>query len=209
MIIKQDIGNRPTKASIEKFTDAFGDDYLSFWANGTFNIVLNTTLFTDPSGAEELYRDQLSWLEERLKYAQAKQARCIFVFGHHPWFLYHDDEDIEDLKGESPYPVEWGSRDGGFPDRYFAVPKSFRTGIMRLFRQYKVRASFSGHFHQNLVSKSSFGMDMIITSSLSMVFESTGKPKDFNEPNTRGVRIVDVEEGNSFAHCFVSIKDNC
>ena len=33
-----DVGNRPTKASIEHWTSSFGDDFLSFWANGTFNV---------------------------------------------------------------------------------------------------------------------------------------------------------------------------
>ena len=33
-----DVGNRPNKASIEHWTSSFGDDFLSFWANGTFNV---------------------------------------------------------------------------------------------------------------------------------------------------------------------------
>jgi hypothetical protein len=205
-----DVGNRPTKASIERFTNAFGDDYLAFWANGTYNIVLNTNIFSNPSGAQDLYRNQLAWLEERLKYAQQKEARQIFVFGHHPWFLYHEDEEADGMKGACAFPVEWegtglgGGKKGGFPDGYFHVPKERREFVMALFKEYKVTAAFSGHFHQNLVSKSSFGMDMIITSSLSMVFGSTGKPKSFKEPDARGFRIVEVGDGNDFNHRFVS-----
>jgi hypothetical protein len=204
-----DIGNRPTRASIEKFTNAFGDDYLAFWANGTYNIVLNTNLFSNPSGAEDMYKDQFHWLEERLKYARAKEAGNIFVFGHHPWFLFNEEEKEEDMNGISPYPVEWGPRDprgGGFPDSYFVVPKYFRKPVMDLFEEYKVSAAFAGHFHQNLVSKASFGMDMIITSSLSMVFESTGKPKDCRELNTRGFRVVKVADGGNFSHRFIDLQ---
>ena len=54
-----------------------------------------------------------------------------------------------------------------------------------------VNAAFSGHFHQNVVSKADFGMDMIITAPLSIVLESSGKPKQ-EEVNGRGIRIVEV-----------------
>lgn len=205
-----DVGNRPTRATVQRFRTAFGDDYLAWWANGTYNIVLNTSLFSDPSGATDLYEEQLNWLGDRLHYAAEAQAGNIFVFGHHPWFLYQDDEVTEDLKGESPYPVEWGTREHGFADSYFHIPLQYRRKVMDLFKEYGVSAAFAGHFHQNLVSRSSFGMEMIVTSSLSMVFRSTGIPEGFDEPNTRGLRIVSVQsngEGGrgSFSHSFLSI----
>ena len=90
-----DVGNRPNQTSISRFTKTFGDDYLSFWCNKTFNIVLNTNLFSDPSDAEDLLRDQIIWLEQQLKYSTENDASHIFCFGHHPWFLY--DEEEEDL----------------------------------------------------------------------------------------------------------------
>jgi 3',5'-cyclic AMP phosphodiesterase CpdA len=208
-----DVGNRPDHASIQRFTAQFGDDYLAFWAEDTYNIVLNTSLFNDPTTAQELYREQLEWLETRLVYASDHSASHIFVFGHHPWFLYRDDETAEDLDGlESPYPTEWGTREEGFPDSYFHIPIEYRTRVMELFRQHKVSAAFSGHFHQNLVSKSSFGMDMIVTSSLSLVFDSTGKPAELDEPNTRGIRVVNVPGSGdndsgprTFQHKFISL----
>lgn len=214
-----DIGNRPTPASIEKFRDAFGDEYLAFWVNGTYNIVLNNVLFTNPDGAEKIFIQQLDWLEERLEYANRHQAAQIFVFAHHPWFLYHDEEDHEDFAPDvgSSFPSEWndgsGKFDGAvFPDEYFTVPKKYRKIAMDLFREYHVAACFSGHFHQNLVSKSSFGMDMIVTGPLSMVFNSKGKPNQ-PEANGRGFRVVEVSVntdnrtlGNGhFVHHFESI----
>jgi hypothetical protein len=198
-----DLGNRPTKTSIERFKSAFGDDYLAFWTNGSYNIVLNSVLFSNPEGAMDMYDEQLAWLEDRLIYATNHFANHIFVFGHHPWFLYSEDEEPEDLTGGSPYPVEWGNSEQVFPDTYFSVPKNTRQVAMRLFRNYGVSACFSGHFHQNLISESSFGMQMIITAPLSMVFESTGKPKKQKEiePNGRGIRVVTVFN-NHFTHHF-------
>ncbi|GKY99944.1 hypothetical protein MPSEU_000948000 [Mayamaea pseudoterrestris] len=168
-----DVGNRPTKTTIERFVNAFGDDYLAFWVKRTYNIVLNTSLFWDPTGAESLYREQLAWLEDRLASVSKQQPSHIFVFGHHPWFLYDEHETAKDLTGISPRPSEWEGE---------------------------------GHFHQNLVSRSSFDMDMIVTSSLSLTFHSSGIPSDFDEPkDSRGMRIVRVRGDGTFDHNFVSL----
>jgi 3',5'-cyclic AMP phosphodiesterase CpdA len=201
-----DIGNRPTKASIDSFKSSFGDDYLAFWSSGhCYNIVLNTTLISDPSGAEDMYNAQLEWLEGRLKYARDRQAKPLFVFGHHPWFLYDENEDADEMKGFSPF------EDLRFPDSYFIIPKERRSTFMDLFRQYQVDAYFGGHFHQNHVAESSFGMKLIITSSLSVVFESNGKPSGgdstVREPSTRGMRVVKVAENGAFQHEFVSLPE--
>lgn len=197
-----DVGNRPTRATIDSFTSWFGDDYLAFWARRSYNIVLNSSLFSDSSGAPDLYEAQFQWLRERLVYARTRHATSILVFGHHPWFLYDENEEAADMTGSSPFKGDL------VPDSYFHITKAIRQPILELFREYNVTAAFAGHFHQNLVSKTSFGMDMIITSSLSVVFESTGRPKGFKEPNVRGIRIVDVNNDNgSFGHRFVSLPE--
>jgi 3',5'-cyclic AMP phosphodiesterase CpdA len=172
--------------------------------------VLNTCLFSDPTGAKDLYKEQLVWLEDRLSYAASKEATLIFVFGHHPWFLYDEKETKEEMKGEIPVPIEWGEGGTGFPDYYFPIPLQYRQGVLALFKQYRVSAAFSGHFHQNLTSKTSFGMPMIITGPLSLIFKSSGVPADYDEPNTRGIRIVRVSPGppgrpGEFDHHFVSL----
>ncbi|KAG7348798.1 calcineurin-like phosphoesterase [Nitzschia inconspicua] len=205
-----DIGNRPTKESIDSFQQHFGDDYFSFWSTKhSYNIVINSTLFSNPSGAPDLYQQQFQWLEEQLRYARSQNqttttttTTSIFVFGHHPWFLYTETEDADSMTGVSPY-KQWT-----FPDHYFHIPKERRMPVMDLFRKYGVTAAFSGHFHQNMVSESSFGMKMIVTSSLSDVMNSTGKPNDLDELNTRGLRIVTVNDTDgSFRHKFVSLPE--
>jgi hypothetical protein len=186
-----DVGNRPTPRSISRFRDAFGDEYLAFWTNGSYNIVLNNVLYVDPSGAEDMFNTQHQWLENCLQYANDEHATNIFVFAHHPWFLYDEFENPADLLGYSPYPDEWQPNDGTFPDSYFSMNLVHREKALELFRRYNVTACFSGHFHQNLISKTSWGMDMIITSSLSVVFDSTGKNKHNNRMSTKdGFDIV-------------------
>ena len=229
-----DVGNKPTARSMELYRKEFGDDYLAFWSSPKiYNIFLNTTLFSDPSGdetTEQMSRDQFRWLEERLRSvrmaapnqnqlvasqpATTKDDATIFVFGHHPWFLYDEDEDPETMTGS----CEWKSTI--IPDSYFVIPKETRRLVLQLFREYRVAASFSGHFHQNLVSETSFGMKMIVTGPLSAMLESSGKKKlredadkrggdiaklTIDEPDTLGLRLVEVSEDGSFRHEYISI----
>jgi serine/threonine-protein phosphatase CPPED1 len=206
-----DVGNRPTRTSIQRFNQSFGDDRLAFWAKGRcYNIVLNTSLFNDPTGALDLYQEQLEWLEERFQYAVDNEATHIFVFGHHPWFLYREDEDetAGDLPGVSIVADDNHDKSGQIvaDDAYFVIPLQRRRQVLDMFQKYKVTAAFAGHFHQNLVTKTSFGMEMITTSALSVVLQSNGIPKDFNEPKTRGLRRVNVKaQKGKFDHQFISL----
>ncbi|KAL7545730.1 hypothetical protein ACHAWF_009086 [Thalassiosira exigua] len=72
---------------------------------------------------------------------------------------------------------------------------------MELFKTYNVTACFSGHFHQNVVTESSWGMPMIVTGPLSMNLNSEIANELSNgEPNGIGMRIVDVGERGEFSH---------
>jgi len=193
-----DVGNRPTRKSIDRFKAAFGDEYLAYWTNGTYNIVMNNVLFNDPTGAPDLFEEQIEWLEDRLKYANQHCANQIFVFAHHPWFLYNEHENQLTMQGKSILPEAWGEGDIG--DGYFSIPREYRKIALDLFKKYHVSASFSGHFHQNVVSKTDWGMDMIITGPLSVTLESDGKPEQ-KDKNGNGIRIVEVQ-GKGFEHYF-------
>jgi hypothetical protein len=152
--------------------------------------VINTSLFSDPSDALDLHQEHLVWIEQRLHYARHLcVAQQIFVFGHHPWFLYDEDEQPSTMSGASYI----ANQDQWIPDSYFHIPLQYRRKILDLFHQYNVTAAFAGHFHQNLVSRTNHGMHMIITSSLSMILESTGKSTlSVAEPSSRGIRVVHV-----------------
>lgn len=199
-----DVGNRPTAESIQKWTSAFGSDYLAFWINGTYNIGMNNCIFNDPSGAMHLYEEQLAWLEERLEYASARKASQIFVYSHYPWFITHEDEEDATMSSASTPPTGWGAEGSKFPDYYFNIPVEYRKVVLNLFRKYNVKACFSGHFHQNVVNKTSWGMDMIITGPLSMMLHSTSQAIA-NEQQTIGMRVVDVDK-DSFQHEFIPLE---
>jgi len=202
-----DVGNKPTAASINKWTSAFGNDYLAFWVNGTYNIGLNNCLFADPSLARDLYDEQLKWLEERLEYASARKASQIFVYSHYPWFIKDENEEPLTMDSVSLPPDGWGGKDKEFLNSYFNIPIENRKKVLSLFETHNVTACFSGHFHQNVVSKTSWGMPMIITGPLSMMLKSTSELSTVEEEQNVGFRIVDVKE-SSFNHNFISLNNN-
>jgi serine/threonine-protein phosphatase CPPED1 len=199
-----DVGNRPTIRSIQQYTNQFGSDYLSFYANPiSFFIVLNSSLFNDNSASMQQYNDQLVWLQEQLHNARVNHTttKYIFILAHHPLFLYDPDEEYNDLIDGISVCGEDRVSDG-----YFPLPKPQRQILLDLFEQYNVTAYFAGHFHQNMIAKTKFNMEMIITGSVSsVVLQTTGKAKFHTEPKTLGYRIVSVDP-DTYHHTFVSLE---
>jgi len=104
-----------------------------------------------------------------------------------------------------------GAEGTAFADFYFHIPIERRRIALDLFKKYNVTACFSGHFHQNLSAKTSWGMDMIVTGPLSMILKSTSKDKyteeekKGEEPDLCGFRIVDVDTSGKFKHKFETL----
>jgi len=176
-----DVGNRPNAVTIEEYKREFGDDYLAFWAGGCRCIVLNSNLHNDPRDAMELYHQQHRWLLQQLEQARRRGAAHVLLFSHHPWFLRHENEGEEDLgtwtlTTPSGYVVK-------LPNTYFHIPKQYRQPVLAAAKKARVRAAFAGHWHQNAVLKTSFGMEMVITSAV-------GGQSDAGEGS--GFRLVKV-----------------
>jgi serine/threonine-protein phosphatase CPPED1 len=122
-----DVGNRPTPASLAAYRKEFGDDRFSFWAGGVCCIVLNSSLYSDPSAAPEEQERQHAWLRDELAAARRAGPKHLLVFQHHPWFLAKPDD----------------------PDQYFTIPRVRRGPALELLREAGVRAVFAGHYHRN------------------------------------------------------------
>jgi predicted phosphodiesterase len=135
-----DIGNRPTPKSIAIYKQNFGDDYFAFWVGGVCNVVLNSSVLKDPSGAPEILDAQHEWLDLQLAAARKAEAKHIFVFQHHPLFLTQPDE----------------------ADQYFNIPLVRRAPLVKKLQQADVRAVFAGHYHRNSHGQAG-AMEMITT----------------------------------------------
>lgn len=115
-----DIGNTPSRETIDDYCQNWGDDYFSFWVGGVFFLVLNSQLYFDSSKCPELRQAQDAWLDEQLAVAAKQKCKHIIVFQHIPLFLSQPDED----------------------DDYFNLEKSVRQEIMEKFHKAGIFSNF-------------------------------------------------------------------
>jgi hypothetical protein len=204
-----EVGNRPSAEAIDNFKSKFGDDYFSFWCKGCLCLCLNTNLYNDSSLAPLLLAEQHEWLKQQFHTHCCGQSRPpprkVFLFGHHPWFLFSETETHENLTGKNVCPS--GMADDYIPDSYFPIGLQARTPVLDLCRQYKVDACFAGHYHQNLVSRTSWGMPMVTTAGIcNWAIQSSEKDMSqaCNQTPGSGVRLVTVDDSleGGFKHCY-------
>eukprot|EP00956_Cyclotella_meneghiniana_P001024 scaffold1229_cov49-Cyclotella_meneghiniana.AAC.2 len=207
-------------------------DFKRVWAGLDSDIAL-ISVSTAEIASNFNVSSHLQWMEDRLAYAVANNATHIFVYGHFPWFLKHEEEADDYLTSYSLAPDGWGPNceltkqlsllckwhpphtcvsffhitASKFADSYFTVPYEQRKLAMALFKKYNVTACFSGHFHQNVVAQSSWGMPMIVTGPLSMTLQSEISHELSSETNGIGMRIVDVGEKGEFTHKWTLLDE--
>lgn len=125
-------GNHDVSSSehLAYFRKNIGPDWYSFYNNGSYGIVLNTTIIVNqPDGAEA--QKQLAWLKSELAKAADRNPAHIFVFMHHPIFLNDPNEE----------------------DSYYNFSPEQRKIYLSLFSKYNVTAVFTGHLHSNSLSR--------------------------------------------------------
>jgi len=135
-----DIGNQPSASSLADYRKNFGADYYSFKSGNLFGIVLNSSLFKDPTLVEDKAAKQDQWLKKTLKEAKEKKFTNIVVFQHIPFFLTEPNEK----------------------DGYFNIPLERRMKYLELFDKYGVKYIFAGHLHKNSVGNYK-GIEMVTT----------------------------------------------
>jgi len=122
-----DVGNKPDRDSLAAYRRRFGDDTFGFWVGGVRGLVLDSTLYHDPSAAPEDQKKQEAWFEQELAAAKKSKPRHLLVFQHHPWFLQGPEDK----------------------DGYYTIPQVRRTPALALMKEAGVRAVFAGHYHGN------------------------------------------------------------
>src|SRR5687767_13082700 len=122
-----DVENEPTPQSLASYTKIFGPDRYTFRHRGLVGIVLNSSVIHSPNKTPDQLAEQERWLRAELSRANAKNARHIVVFQHHPWFINSATE----------------------ADQYFNIPIARRAAYMAMFREFGVRYLFCGHYHRN------------------------------------------------------------
>lgn len=119
----------PTPHSIDKYREAFGRDYYGFDYGDVRFLVLNTVVVDSPQLVPTELEDQMTFLDEEIDSAVARQQRVV-LFGHHPLFLHHPDE----------------------ADTYWNLPRQRRRRLLDLVRRGVVSHAFAGHWHRNSIA---------------------------------------------------------
>jgi len=122
-----DVGNSPTRASLESYRKLFGPDNYAFQKNDCCFIAINSSVCSDPSAVPEEWEYLIEFLETELSKASDNGSLYKIIFLHHPLFLETADE----------------------ADNYFAIPSPRRQQIIDMLDRFKVSAVFSGHLHRN------------------------------------------------------------
>ena len=155
-----DLGNTPDAAALATYRRHFGDDYFGFWAGGVRGLVINSTLYSDPSKSPQEQEAQEAWFARQLQEARQQSARHLLVFQHHSWFLTGADDK----------------------DGYFTIPQARRKPALALMKDAGVRACFAGHYHGNAAGRDG-DLEMITTGPL-------GKPLRKDPSGLRIVEVL-------------------
>lgn len=135
-----DVGNTPDAAGLAAYRKRFGDDYFGFWAGGVRCLVINSTLYHDPSKSPDEQKQQEAWFARELADARKTKPRHLLVFQHHAWFLKGPEDK----------------------DGYFTIPQARRNPALALMKDAGVRAVFAGHYHGNAAGRDG-ELEMITT----------------------------------------------
>jgi 3',5'-cyclic AMP phosphodiesterase CpdA len=176
-----DVGNRPTPASLARYSADFGDDFFSFRVRGVACIVANSNLWNLELDSP-LVQQQFAWLEAELARARDTHAQHTLLFCHHPIFLEAVDEPDQSDHFGFTYFVENGVTHA-LANSYFHVPSAARHRLVDLLTRYGCKLVFTGHWHRNadiLCPKS--GVRVVVTTAV-------GKQLASDEP---GFRVVSV-----------------
>ncbi|WP_018612588.1 metallophosphoesterase [Segetibacter koreensis] len=122
-----DEGNTPSASSLTDYRKNFGADFYSFKYENLYAIILNSSLFFDPSLVPEESVKQDAWLRSTLKKWSKMKNTNIVVFEHIPWFVNQPNEE----------------------DGYFNIPSKRRKQYIDLLNKYGVKYVFAGHLHKN------------------------------------------------------------
>ncbi|CAL8134212.1 unnamed protein product [Orchesella dallaii] len=134
-----DIGDTPTKETLQVYKRQFGQDYFSFWAGGVKFVVLNSQYIYVPDAIPEETERQMQFMDG----IADPKAKFIVLFMHIPLFVEEPEEE----------------------DFYFNVPKERRLQLLEKFYTAGVRYIFCGHYHRNAGGRYK-KLELVVTSAI-------------------------------------------
>jgi serine/threonine-protein phosphatase CPPED1 len=133
-----DVGQVPTRETIDSFISDYGHDRFSFFYRNNLFVGLNSSVIKNKMpGLEE---NQFDWLKKELSETNWVSHKVIFC--HYPFFISDPEES----------------------EVYSNISMETRKKYLELFKETGVDAIFAGHLHKNTSAK--YGtIEMTATSS--------------------------------------------
>lgn len=136
-----DVGTpQPTVKGLENYRKEFGKDYYTFRHGNFYGIVINSSLFYDPTLVPAEAEKQDKWFRSTLEEAKKIKNVNIVIFQHIPWFINTPDEK----------------------NGYFNIPLERRIKYLDLLNSYGIKYVFAGHYHRNSIGEYR-GLEMVTT----------------------------------------------
>ena len=187
-----DVGQTPTKETMEEYRKTWGRDYYSFFVNNCRMVVINSQIYKDSSKTGDDFIAQEKWLAKEVnEEKERRDAPCIF-FSHIPPFILNKNEK-----------ESWAN-----------LPMKHRKKLLEMSKLSGCVAWFCGHYHQNAIAYDE-DLEIIISSAIGTAIDSMGK--DFSQgliqpmklqigKNVSGFRIVHVNQ-MGVRHQFFTLND--
>ena len=185
-----DVGENPgliSKSGLNIYKSVFGNSYHSYDLNKYRLIFINSSLFMNPEELEDIYNNQLEFIDKSIKNLPSDMK--VIVFTHHPPYL-----DPKDVITDVAFSKNTSSKDIDQEFSYWMFPENSKDAFFNIFRKYncEIECIFTGHLHTNI--ETNYKDTKIITTS------ALGLPLG-DHPS--GYRIIDLD--NTMKQAFFEI----
>eukprot|EP00924_Labyrinthula_sp_SR-Ha-C_P002604 maker-scaffold_13-snap-gene-1.48-mRNA-1 protein AED:0.04 eAED:0.04 QI:127/1/1/1/0.71/0.62/8/896/313 len=176
-----DVGNSPTKESIEVYRKHFGKDFYAFDINEDRYVIINTQYYKNDVDVKNFSEEHDAFVAREFD-KDGTARRHTTVFGHIPPFVYSPDE----------------------PSAYFVLEQNLRKELLKKAVQGGIKNWFSGHFHRlgegsyehegkklNMYTNAAIGGN-ISSKKNEEALSLEGMDRVFLDDTVSGMRVVNV-----------------
>jgi len=154
-----DVGNQPTKMTIQLYKDEFGDDYFAFWCGGVKFIVVNSQIIQGLDESNELAKAHQEWFDEELaRHVDDNKPVHLVPMCHIPPFCYDMKED----------------------DCNFNWPAAKREKWLDKLVDAGVRKFYCAHYHHRSGGKYR-ELEVVVTSALGTHIKRKAAPEEMKD----------------------------
>jgi len=162
-----DVGNAPTKRTIQLYKEEFGDDYLTFWCGGVKFFVLNSQIIQGLKSTNELAKAHERWFEKEVASGGIRdQPIHTIAMCHIPPFCW----DVEEKECNFNWPIE---------KRKKWLDKMAKANIKKIY---------CAHYHRRSGGKYK-GIEVVVSAAVGTCIRTKPLPKEIQKSHLDGINF--------------------